>query len=488
MFPATHRREFLRQTGMGFGAVALADMLRREGLTATPTVTKWGDPHFAPRAKSVIWIFLAGGLSHMESFDPKPALNEHAGKNIAETPYAHVLQNPQVAMNLQKGFDRKLMQSLYPLQVGYGKHGESGIEVSDWWPRMANIVDDLAIVRSMWTTDNNHQAQYQFLTGRNIVEGNFPSIGSWVHYGLGSLNQNLPQFIVMGHPLGNCCGGSLGHGADYLGPQHAGVRLETDGPNPLPYVTAPAGTTPARLRAERELLTQLQRETSTLYPDDPVTEARIRSYELAFRMQVAVPEITSLAGETQETLSLYGVDRDDGNAKSIARQCLMARRFVEQGVRFVQILHGAGGAGSWDAHSELKSSYDRLCGQVDQPIAALITDLKRRGLLEETLVVIGTEFGRTPGLEVMDGSNNREGRDHHPYAFSVVLAGGGLKGGVVHGATDELGFHAVEHRHYVTDIHATVMHQLGLDPERLDPPGRKRIERDYGHAITEIIA
>jgi hypothetical protein len=481
------RREWLHRVGMGFGGVALAQLAATEGAAASRAALGLST-HLPAKAKHVIWIFLAGGLSHMESFDPKPALNTYAGKSISETPFADVLKNPNVAMNLEKGFDRKMMQSLYPLQVGYQKRGESGIEVSDWWPHVGQAIDEIAVVRSMWTTDNNHQAQYQFHTGRNIVQGNFPSIGSWVHYGLGSLNENLPRFIVMGEPLGNCCGGSLGHGADYLGPQHAGVRINTDSDRPLEFVSPPAGVSAAQLLEERQLVHLLNQDSLEQFPDDPVTEARIRAYELAYRMQVAVPEIASLSGETANTLSMYGLDREDGAAQSFSRQCLLARRFVEQGVRFVQILHGAGGAGAWDAHAELKQNYSRLCHQVDQPIAALIADLKQRGLLDETLVVVGTEFGRTPGLEVMEGSNNREGRDHHPYAFSVCLAGGGVKGGVVHGATDELGFHAIEHRHYVTDIHATVMHQLGLDPERLDPPGRKRLEKDYGHPIFEILS
>ncbi len=480
------RRALLTLAGMGFGGIALADLMAQE----TDPGRRRGPrgPHHTPRARSVIWLFMAGGVSHMESFDPKPALTRFEGMSIAETPYADVLDDPSVEGILEKGLGRKLMQKIYPLQKGYRPRGRSGIAVSDWWPHVGACVDDLAVIRSMWTTDNNHQAQYQFHTGRNIVEGNFPSLGAWVHYGLGSLNENLPQFVVLGRPLGTCCGSSLGHGADYLGPRHAGVRLEVDPDGPLAFVQ-PEVELPRGFQAnEFDLLGRLNRHATGRYPDDPADEARIRSYELAFRMQTAVPEVVSIDGEPDETLRLYGIEGDEPVDRSFARQCLIARRLVQRGTRFVQILHGAGGAGAWDAHSHLRDRYDHLCPRVDRPIAALLKDLKRIGLLDETLVVFGTEFGRTPGLEAMEASENREGRDHHPYGFSVWMAGGGVQGGMVHGATDELGFHAVEDRHYITDLHATILHQLGLESHRLDVPGRKRIEKDYGRPIEAILA
>jgi hypothetical protein len=233
--------------------------------------------------------------------------------------------------------------------------------------------------------------------------------------------------------------------------------------------------------AEFELLGDLNRLAAVEYPDDPATRARIKSYELAFRMQTAVPDIMHFDRETRATHSLYGLDEPE--TREFGRQCLAARRMVEEGVRFVQIFHGSnGGAGMWDGHSNLQAGHSKLCKQVDKPIAGLLTDLKRRGLLDETLVVWGTEFGRTPGAQ------NSDGRDHHPFGFSVWLAGGGIKGGIAHGATDELGFHAAENRHYVTDLHATVLHQLGLDAKRLEVPGRKRLEIEVGRPITEIIA
>ncbi|MBX7168567.1 MAG: DUF1501 domain-containing protein [Pirellulales bacterium] len=488
-----HRRTFLADTGMGLTGLVLGSLLFRDGVAraAAPEhvadALGWsppdGQPHFQPRAKSVIWLFMIGGTSHMESFDPKPALTQYAGKTVAETPFVDPLQSPFLKQNLREivpGLHHPHPQ-LFPLQIGYQKHGQSGIEISDWWPHLAQRADDLAIVRSMWTTDNNHGAQLQFHTGRHSLEGQFPTIGSWVHYGLGSLCDDLPQFVVMGTPIADCCGGVGGHGAAYLGPAHNGVHLEVDPARPLPFAAPGAGIYREEQQAEFELLGELNGLSSVEYPDDPAIAARIRAYELAFRMQMSVPEVLSFDRETVATQALYGLDRKE--SRVFGQQCLAARRLVERGVRFVQIFHGSnGGAGAWDAHSNLKNGHAALCDQVDQPIAALLEDLKQRGLLDETLVVWATEFGRTPGAQ------NSDGRDHHPYGFSVWLAGGGTQGGTVHGATDELGFHAVENRHYVTDIHATVMHQLGLDPRRLEVPGRKRLEIDFGSPIREILA
>jgi hypothetical protein len=321
----------------------------------------------------------------------------------------------------------------------------------------------------------------QFHTGRHSLEGFFPTIGSWVHYGLGSLNDDLPQFVAMGTPIADCCGGVGGHGGNYLGPEHDAVHLAVDPKNPLPFAAPGPDVFREEQAGEFELLGRLNRLAAVEYPDDAALRARIKSYELAFRMQMAVPEVLRFDDETQQTHAMYGLERPE--TATFGQQCLTARRLVERGTRFVQIFHGSnGGAGAWDAHGQLKVGHTKLCGEVDQPIAALLKDLKQRGLLDETLVVWGTEFGRTPGAQ------NADGRDHHPYGFSVWLAGGGIKRGVVHGATDELGFHAVENRHYVTDLHATVLDQLGLDPRRLEVPGRKRLEIDFGKPIREIIA
>ena len=486
--PVLHRtrRSFLADVGMGFTGLALGALLQRDGIVCgaeSPGAAR--SASHLPKAKSVIWLFMVGGTSHLESFDPKPALNQYAGKSINETPYSDALNSPHLKENLRivvpNDANGHIWPTVYPLQVGYQKRGQSGIELSDWWPHLSECVDDMSVVRSMWTTDNNHGAQLQFHTGRHRLDGYFPTIGSWIHYGLGTLNENLPQFVVMGTPIADCCGGAHAHGSNYLGPEHAGVQLSTDPNNPLPFAGPGPDVYREEQQAEFELLGRLNALAAVEYPDDAATRARIRSYELAFRMQTAVPDIVRFEAETAETQQLYGLDKPE--TQEFGRQCLAARRLVERGVRFVQIFHGSnGGAGAWDAHGNLKNGHSKLCGQVDQPIAALLKDLKRRGLLEETIVVWGTEFGRTPGAQ------NSNGRDHHPFGFSVWLAGGGIQGGIAHGATDELGFHAVEHRHYITDLHATVLHQLGLDSHRLEIPGRKRLEIDFGKPIREIIA
>lgn len=473
------RREFLGDCGMGFTGIALSAMLaQNKAHSAEGHTLPDGLPKIAPKAKNVIWYFMLGGTSHMESFDPKPKLNEFAGKTIDESPFGKsVLESEFYRKNVRDfaGTPRALMAKLYPLQKGYRKRGESGIEVSDWWPHVGDCIDDIAVVRSMWTTDNDHAAQLQFHTGRHIFDGFYPSIGSWVHYGLGSLNNNLPSFVVMGRQPGDCCGGKGAHDGSYLGPEHSGVRLNVQPNKAMPFGSPGPDVFVEERRGQLDLLGKLSNETSVIYPDDTALQARIKSYELAFRMQMAVPEVVNLSTETAATQEMYGLS--DAATKIVGRQSLVARRLVERGVRFVQIYDDG-----WDAHSKLLSNHTTRSKAVDQPIGALLKDLKQRGLLDETLVVWGTEFGRTPGTERSDG------RDHHPYGFSIWMAGGGIKGGTVHGATDEIGFHAVEDRHYVTDAHATVLHQLGLNPRDLEVPGRKRLEIDFGKPIDAIIA
>lgn len=470
------RRQFLADCGMGFTGLALGTMLHQSAVAdgvVPPALS-----HIAPKAKSVVWLFMLGGVSHVESFDPKISLNKYAGKTIDETPYkSTVLDSPYYRKNVRDfaGTPRALMAKVYPLQMTHRPRGESGLEVNDWWPHVGDCIDDIAVVRSMWTTDNDHAAQLQFHTGRHIFDGFFPSIGSWVHYGLGSLNDNLPQFIVLGGPPGDCCGGVGAHDGSYLGPEHSGIRLSIDPTNPLPFGTPGSQMTVEERRRQLDLLRDLNETAGIEYPNDASMRARIKSFELAFRMQLSVPKVVKLSDETVATQELYGLN--EPATQTVGQQCLTARRLVEQGVRFVQIYNDG-----WDAHSKLLSNHTTRCKAVDKPIAGLLKDLKQRGLLDETLVVFATEFGRTPGAE------NSDGRDHHPYGFCVWLAGGGLKGGIAHGATDEIGFHAVENRHYVTDIHATVLHQLGLDPRKLEIPGHKRLELDFGSPIREIIA
>ena len=471
------RRAVLLDAGLGFGALALSALLKRDGFAAVEE--KWrppdGLPNMRPRAKSVIWLFLRGGMSHLESFDPKPALHKYAGQSITETPFKDVLEQNRlkklrvVAVNIST-----LQNSLFAPQVGFRKYGKSGIEVSDWFPHLGRCVDDLAVVRSMWTTDDNHGAQVQFHSGRHMLDGQFPTIGAWISYGLGSLSENLPQFISMGPQYFQKSDGS------YLGPAYDPVPLKVNPANPLAFAQPEFDHSPAEQEAKFRLIDRLNQLTGQLHPDDQALEARIKSYELAFRMQTAVPEAVDFASESKATHELYGLS--DDRTRDFGLQLLAARRFVERGVRFVQIMHGEGAAGSWDAHENLVQNHSDLAAQVDKPIAGLLLDLKQRGMLDETIVVLATEFGRTPG------SQRGNGRDHHPFGFSVCLAGGGIKGGITHGATDEIGFHAVEHPHYVTDIHATILHQLGLDAHRLEVPGHKRLEIDFGHPIHQIIA
>jgi hypothetical protein len=464
---------------MGFTGLALGAMLFRDGIArAEPAAAPPdGRAHFPPKARSVIWIFLCGGVSHVESFDPKPELNKYAGKSIDDTPYKDAL-NPArlnvVSANPAHGGRKVLMG----LNTGFQKYGQCGLEVGDWWHHVGTCADDLAVVRSLWTTDNDHGAQLQWHTGRHVREGAYPTIGSWVCYGLGRLNQNLPEYVVLGVPTGDCCGGEWTHGAAYLGPEYGGVRLNLDGKEPLPFVAPPPGVRRDEQEAELSLLGKLNRLAGIDYPDDPALRARIKAYELAFGMQTAVPETLQLEKETAATQKLYGIDQ--AVTQPFGRMCLAARRLVERGVRFVQIFHGGGGGGAWDAHAGIKANHSTLSAQVDLPLAGLLKDLKQRGMLLETLVVWGTEFGRSPGAQ-------GDGRDHHPQGFCAWLAGGGVKGGVTHGATDEIGFHAVEDRHYITDIHATVLHQLGLDAHKLEVPGRKRLEMDYGKVIQDIL-
>ncbi len=472
------RRTFLADMGMGFTGLALGAILQREARANGPAWTPPdGLPHFAPKAKRVIWLFMNGGVSHMESFDPKPMLTKYGGKTIAETPFAGVQDPAKLAIErlIVPDANGNQRNKLYPLQVGFQKHGQSGLEVSDWFPHIARSADRLAVVRSMWTTDSNHMAQTQFHTGRNALDGEFPTLGAWVDYGLGSLNENLPQFISIGTREY-----WIKRDGHYLGPRHDAVPLRIDPANPLDFGKGESGVAADAQTVGRELTRQLNTLRGVEYPGDPALAARIASYELAARMQLSVPEVLDFSKETAATKALYGLDRP--HCREFGTQLLAARRLAERGVRFIQIQHGGGGAGQWDAHSGLKANHAKNALAVDQPIGALLEDLEQRGLLDDTLVVFATEFGRTPG------SQGSDGRDHHIYGFSVWMAGGGLKGGVVHGATDEIGFHAVENRHYVTDIHATILHQLGLDSRKLEVPGRKRLEIDHGRPITDIIA
>jgi hypothetical protein len=471
------RRSFLRDGSLGFAGVALASLLQRDSQA---------QEHHTPKAKSVLWIFLSGGYSHLETFDPKPALNKYAGKTFAQTPFSDPLRSPlhdrRSRSVLAESINiRDKYPIVYPLQVGFKKYGQSGIEVCDWLPNIGSCVDDLAFVRSMYTTDNDHAAENQMHTGRHRLDEVQPSVGAWVNYGLGSLNENLPQYVVLGGPTRPDTRPSVS--AYYLGQKYNGVTINVDKGDPLPHGRRSADVLPEEQKNEYDLIGQLNKALAERHPEDSALRARIRSYELAFRMQTSVPESVDLErGETDETKRLYGLD--NAVTRLAGQRLLAARRLVERGVRFVQVFPSPYGV--WDSHQKLRENHTKQCQTIDKPVAGLLKDLKRRGLLDDVVVVFCTEFGRTPGLEQRSGGTT--GRDHHPHGFTVWLAGAGLKRGHVYGATDELGFHAVEPGHYVTDLHATVLHLLGLDLRRLEVPGRKRLEVDHGNVIKGILA
>lgn len=479
---ATSRRSFVQQAGLGFSGLALSSMLQQDGWVRGEDRGHSRAPHFAPRAKSVIWVFLSGGYSQMETFDPKPALNKYAGKTFAETPFEDPLKSPLHDKRSRSVIEqvREKYAKIFPLQVGFRKRGELGIEVTDWWPHLSTCVDDISFVRNMWTTDNDHAAENQIHTGRHKLDETQPSVGAWVTYGLGTMNENLPQFVVLGGPTRADTKASID--SYYLGPKYAGIPLSLDPNNPLPYGRRHPDVLAEEQRHEIELAVELNRIAAERYPEDEAVKARMKSYELAFRMQMAVPEAVQFRDETAETRALYGLDQP--HTKVAGERLLAARRMVERGVRFVQVFPSPYGV--WDSHRSLRKNHQAESAKVDQPIAALLKDLKRRGLFDDVVVVFCTEFGRTPAVEERSGGT--DGRDHHPHGFTVWFAGAGVRRGHIHGATDELGFHAIEPGHYVTDMHATVLHLMGLDGRRLEIPGRKRLDMDHGRPIEEILA
>jgi hypothetical protein len=471
---------------MGFGGLALGSMLRQDGVVRGSDRQSGLPVHspLASKAKNVIWIFLSGGVSHLETFDPKPLLNKFAGKTYDETGLA----NPQkLPIYLERsrsvvGFDREVISKIMPLQIGYRKRGQAGCEVSDWLPQLGSIVDDLCIIRSMYTTDNDHGAEFQFHTGRHTLDEQQPTIGSWISFGLGSINENLPRFVFLGQYKDPRVRKDFD--ANYLGPSHAGVELSLDPANPLPFGVRPSTVGRGEQRNEFAFINELNKLAAIEYPEDQQLRARIKAYELAYQMQMSAPEVLSFADESQFTQRLYGIDND--TTAIYGKRLLTARRMAERGVRFTLVY--LSDYGEWDSHTNIKEFHARSCGRVDKPLAGLIADLKQRGMLDETLVVCATEFGRTPALEVTSLNKAGTGRDHHPHGFTIWMAGGGLKRGCIHGATDEFGFHAVEKPHYVTDIHATVLHLLGVDPRSLVIPGRQRLDIDFGTVIDDIIA
>jgi hypothetical protein len=464
-----NRREFLRDAFCGFGSLAMADILQRESLRAASTANALAPkpPHMPAKAKSVIFLFMAGGPSHVETWDPKPLLNELDGeprpKEFGEAKYQFVKP------------DAKLLGTKRTFQ----KYGKAGIEVSDLFPHMAKCVDDLAILRSCHGDMVVHSAaQYELWTGR-IVPG-FPSMGSWVCYGLGSESESLPAFVVMPDPDGALEAGQPMYGNGFL-PAVFQPTMFRPGDRPVLNLDLPQGVSLEERRKTIDLIRQLNE--ATLNPGDDEFNARLKAYDLAFKMQTEAPEVLDIRNEPQETLDLYGVGKEPTH--DYGRRCLLARRLVEKGVRFVCVVSGGGpGNLQWDAHDDIEENHLRMAAQTDQPVAALLQDLKRRGMLDSTLVLWGGEFGRSP--EAQGG----KGRDHHNLGFTMWLAGGGIQGGQVVGATDAIGLRAVENPIHFRDLHTTMLHQLGLDQDKLNylHLGRnERLTQIHGRVVREIV-
>ena len=433
--PATSRRDWLLKSGAGFGAVALTAVAASSRQARGET----RPPHHAAKAKSVIFLFMEGGPSHIDLFDPKPALKSLAGKPLPES-FGSVI----TAMG-------EARSPVLADQRVWKQHGQSGIWVSDWLPHTATMVDEIAVIRSCVSDGINHSGGVCQMNTGSILGGR-PSLGAWATYGLGSETDDLPAFVVMQDTDGQVVNGPRNWSAGFMPAVYQGAKL-SGGEPPIANLRTPRGITPGRQQAKLDLLARLNREYAAKVPEQTELEARIRNYELAFRMQAAAPGAVNLAEETEETQRLYGLDEKPTAA--FGRNCLLARRLVERGVRFVQLYHGAGS--KWDAHSEIEKNHADLCRQMDKPVAGLLADLRRRGLLDSTLVIWGGEFGRTPMSE------KGNGRDHNPTGFTMWMAGGGVPGGTVIGATDEAGLRAIDEKMHVHDLHATILHLIGLD-------------------------
>jgi hypothetical protein len=430
------RRAFFHQASGGFLGVALGSLWAEAG--EIPDALR--GPHFRPKAKSVIFLFMCGGVSHIDTFDPKD--NKWAGKVIDVIGFGDNLA--------------EMKRPVIPCLRKFTRHGQSGIPVSDWFPHVGSVIDNIAVVRSMWCHESNHfPAVIETTTGHRGRPFDHPTFGSWITYALGSLNQNLPAFVNIGRPSSpvQLTGG-------YLGASVAATPFQT-GDTPIPNLIPPRGSSAVERERQMQALQDLNTEFRQHYAMNADLAARAKAYELAARMQLSAPQAVDFANEPKHVLDQYGIGERETD--DFGRRLLLARRLAERGVRFVQVCHAGGGNGSWDAHGDIQS-HAPLCRATDKPIAGLIRDLKQRGMFDETLVVWCSEFGRSPW------SQNTTGRDHNPRGFTVWLAGGGVRGGTVHGATDEVGYQAVESRHYWSDLHATILHQLGLDYKKMILP------------------
>lgn len=466
--PTRSRREFMRDACCGFGGLALASLLHEEQVRAgvvDPLQAK--SPPLNAKAKSVIFLFMAGGPSQVETFDPKPLLNKLSGqsrpKEFGEAKYQRV------------NSESKLMGTARTFR----KYGQSAIEVSDLFPHIATCVDDLAVIRSCYGDMVVHSAaQYELFSGR-VVPG-FPSIGSWLTYGLGAESQSLPSYVVMPDPKGALEAGQPMYAHGFL-PAIYQPTMFRPGDHPVLNLNSPAHVNSRQRRKTLDLIRDLNQSTAAA--NDEEFHARMNAYDVAFRMQTEAPEVLDISTESQETRDLYGIGTEPTH--DYGRRCLLARKLVENGVRFVCVVSGGGpGNLQWDAHSDIEENHLRKAAETDKPVAGLLQDLKRRGLLDSTLILWGGEFGRSPEAE------SSKGRDHHNLGFSMWMAGGGIKGGQIVGATDAIGLHAVESRYHFRDIHTTILHQLGLDQHKLTYPHLGRNERltfVEGKVIQEIV-
>jgi len=473
--PLLSRRHFLWNTAGGLGGIALAWLLHRDSARAAGPAhaPSAKTPHFTPRAKRVVQIFCCGGVSHLDTFDHKPELAKFHGRTLEG-------KGENLGFFGQPG---KVMKSPYEFR----QHGQSGAWVSSLLPHLADCVDDVCFIHSMFARSNNHTpATFQMNSG--FTMNGFPSMGAWLSYGLGTENESLPAFVVLPDPRGLMAGGSINWTAGFLPANHQGVPFRTSSREPIVDLNTPSHVTPSAREADMNLLAAMNREFAEANSGDNAFAARLRSYELAARMQTSIPEATNLDTEPESAKKLYGLDEDAN--RGFARNCLMARRLLERGVGFVQIFNG-GAFGSprinWDGHENLKENHDHQAVTMDKPVAALIQDLKQRGMLEDTLVIWNTEFGRGPATQGLDSP----GRDHHPTAFTCFLAGAGVKKGFRHGITDEVGYFVAENKVTIPDFHATILHLLGLDHEKLTfyhNGINRRLTDVHGHVVREILA
>ena len=474
------RRAFLSKTGSGLGGIALAHLLDSEGalsqaLAAPQDSLAAKQPHHRPRAKAIIWLFMEGGPSHIDLFDPKPELDKLAGQitppsfGLPETSATGSHRMPLVAS-----------------QRKWKQHGQSGLWVSDWYPHIAEHVDDLAVVRSCWSDGVNHVGANRQMNTGSILAGR-PSLGAWTTYGLGSANDDLPAFVVLtDHRLVR--GGPTNWSSGFLPGTYQGTHFRNQGP-PILHLKPPHNVSDAQQRSRLDLLRQLNSIHADSWPAEDELDPRIESYELAYRMQASAPNAIDLDKESEATKRLYGIDEDA--TRQFGTNCLLARRLVERGVRFVEVYCGSGSG--WDAHSGLEANHEKWCKVSDKPVAALLKDLKARGLLQDTLVVWGGEFGRTPFTDTnsLVSAPEEYGRDHNPWGFTIWMAGGGISGGRTIGATDEIGFRAVDKPYHVHDIHATMLHMLGLNHLNLTYLHNGRAERptvNGGVLMEEVLS